>query len=1306
MLSIRPSHSALVLLTLAGCTSETTPSPAAPAAVDTGLPSTVAQSTVDTADAEAEASKLVMVPQLLRDAVQVDGRTRVIVEMQEVVLADLQFEPKERRQELLEARASVYAGVRQRIMERLSSGTSAIKTFSQVPFVTLEVTHEADLDALAQDPRVMALHVDEVMRPSLAQSLDLINQPEAEAAGQSGAGTAVVILDTGLNYTHSDFGSCTAVNTPSTCRVVYVADTATNDGSLDAHGHGTNVAAIVGKVAPGTDLIGLDVFDGGGAYTTDVIEGIDWSIANRDLYNIVAINMSLGGGAYTAECAGSAFDVAIQAALDAGIASAVATGNDGWTNRVASPACAPSAMKVGAVYDSNIGGISWSGCSDSTTAADKVTCFSNSASFIDLLAPGAMIVAGGYTMGGTSQATPHVAGALAVMASAYPNETPGEWLTRLQNTGVSITDHRNGLTFPRIDIEAAVADATACSITLSGVAASVVDEGATGSVGVSADSSCLWEASSNAAWLTVSPSSGTGNGTVNYTVAQNTGAERTAVVTIDDSTYTVTQAENPAPVGTIAVNGGVSWTTSRTVALTLGATDDNSGVSQMCIANVEGVASPVCTTWVTYNTVAIHNLSTGQGNKSVGVWYKDGLGRVSSMVSANIGLDTLAPSGAVLSASAMNAGAVLTWTAATDSGSGIARYRVVSQAGGTAPSGSCDSGTLVYEGTDRSVTLSSLTNDADVSFRLCTFDNAGNVDDTVTATVRPSASAGGPGTLTINGGAAWTRTNRVSLSMAPGIENAVEMCVSATSTCSSWQALQSTMSWSLPTVQGNHELYLWYRNAVGQTSAPAVAAIGYDIEAPSLPIVTSSTSSGAVALSWSGVTDNLSGVAENIVVMVEGARPPSRCTLGTEIYRGADTSASATGLTDGTAYSFRVCSVDAAGNISTGGAAVAMPLAGGASGPSLVINDGAARTSNRMATLTIDGDGANYMCIGTSNKCRKWTPVLDTLTYRLPGRQGEVMLYAFFADASLTPVSLAADSIIVDTRKAVDGVMTVTKGNQALDLSWTDAKDLLSGVASYVVVQEVNSTTAPATCSVGEVVYEGSDLEVSLTGLTNSQPYAFRVCAIDGAGNVSAGTTGIGWPGTDTIAPMGSFALANNEPWVMDTMVTATVSASDSGSGVRDVCVGTSDLGCDTWQAFASEMSVDLGKKSGELTRYLYIRDNEGNVSEPIGADIGLDRVRPSKPVVTVTAGATSMDISWLDSVDRHSGMDGYSVVLTEAPARLRACEGTPEVYAGTNTSTTVSSLKSGTTYVVGVCAKDTAGNVSVPAVVNVLVGQ
>ena len=164
--------------------------------------------------------------------------------------------------------------------------------------------------------------------------------------------------------------------------------------------------------------------------------------------------------------------IALSKSFVLNVSSRAAAGNDTYTNALGNPACTPGAISVGAVYDSNIGGITYGTlCGDTSTAADKVACFSDSASYLTMLAPGAMVTAAGYTMAGTSQATPFVAGALAVLRSTFPAETLAQAQTRLINSGTPVTDARNNLVKPRLNLlEAArpANDAFANRILLSG----------------------------------------------------------------------------------------------------------------------------------------------------------------------------------------------------------------------------------------------------------------------------------------------------------------------------------------------------------------------------------------------------------------------------------------------------------------------------------------------------------------------------------------------------------------------------------------------------------------------------------------------------------------------------------------------------------------------------------------------------------------------------------------------------------------------------------------------------------------------
>jgi len=145
----------------------------------------------------------------------------------------------------------------------------------------------------------------------------------------------------------------------------------------------------------------------------------------------------------------------------AGVTAFVSSGNDADKSELGFPSCISSAVSVGDVYDANVGGITWSSCTDSSTWADLVVCHSNSHSTLDLLAPGALIVSsvnGGGTdeYGGTSMAAPHATGVAALMLDADPPATPDEIESCMKNTGVSVTDPANSVTTPRVDALGAV----------------------------------------------------------------------------------------------------------------------------------------------------------------------------------------------------------------------------------------------------------------------------------------------------------------------------------------------------------------------------------------------------------------------------------------------------------------------------------------------------------------------------------------------------------------------------------------------------------------------------------------------------------------------------------------------------------------------------------------------------------------------------------------------------------------------------------------------------------------------------------
>jgi uncharacterized repeat protein (TIGR02543 family) len=400
----------------------------------------------------------------------------------------------QQRREITQKRTEVLAK-----LPAVAARPDAQRTFETVPFVGLIVS-PAELETLVQMPEVTSIQEDAPRKPSLTFSVPHIGASAAWSSGYTGAGQVVAVLDTGVDKNHpflagkvvseACYSSTLTGYWSSVCPGGVTETTAPGSGvpcSADCE-HGTHVAGIVAGsdgpsslagVAKGANLIAMQVFTeflrpeycGGdppciGAFPSDYVKGLERVLALRNTYSIAAANLSLGGGSQQSQASCDSANPLEKAAIDnlraVGIATVIASGNEGYTNALSEPACISTAISVGSTWSRTGYNNNCLGNNLGVSALDSVSCFSNSASFLNLLAPGAFInssVPGaGYALAaGTSQAAPHVAGAWAVMKQKKPTATVTEILNSLTETGQLIVDPRNGIAKPRINVAQAVA---------------------------------------------------------------------------------------------------------------------------------------------------------------------------------------------------------------------------------------------------------------------------------------------------------------------------------------------------------------------------------------------------------------------------------------------------------------------------------------------------------------------------------------------------------------------------------------------------------------------------------------------------------------------------------------------------------------------------------------------------------------------------------------------------------------------------------------------------------------------------------
>ncbi|MEA3335206.1 MAG: S8 family peptidase [Chloroflexota bacterium] len=293
--------------------------------------------------------------------------------------------------------------------------------------------------ALAESPHIATIWPDLPVHTMLDVSVPLIRTPELWNLGVDGSGVRVAVVDTGIDPDHPDLQG----------RIAAVKDFTKADGDArDGNGHGTHVAGTIAGsgeasdgtykgVAPQAELLVAKVLrDNGSGMTSDVMAGVEWAVFE----DAQVINLSLGS---SINCDGSdALSTLCDEAVAQGVVVCAAAGNAGpFPGTVGSPGCARRVITIGATDDDDqITGFSSRGPTRDGRIKPDI-CFPGNA-IVAARAEGTSMgepVNAYYTTGsGTSMATPHAAGAAALLLQAFPDLTPDEVKRQLMQSAVDL----------------------------------------------------------------------------------------------------------------------------------------------------------------------------------------------------------------------------------------------------------------------------------------------------------------------------------------------------------------------------------------------------------------------------------------------------------------------------------------------------------------------------------------------------------------------------------------------------------------------------------------------------------------------------------------------------------------------------------------------------------------------------------------------------------------------------------------------------------------------------------------------------
>jgi len=373
-------------------------------------------------------------------------------------------------------------GVKQVYLDKPMASRSAQSQWP-LPGVMLEKVAvkaaAASDDATAESAaRAAAAAEDDPAKALLSSTVNYINADDAWSRGFTGRNTSVAVLDDGVDRNHDMFvgkivaEACysTIVNSGDVALCPNGATSSTAVGAASNCSAGANVCAHgshVAGIAVGNDTIGSTTLRGVAyeanlipiqvftlsnnqsacdnaapcllAYSSAILNGLNYAISQASARNLAAVNLSLGGEPVTGACDTDIRKTAIDTLRGLGVLTTIAAGNDAKVGQISPPACISTAIAVSSTI---------------ITVPDSGV---NHAANVDVLAPGVLVRSANLnntysTRSGTSMAAPHAAGAVAILKSARPTATASEVESALKTGGIAASLSTWTWTTPRMDI--------------------------------------------------------------------------------------------------------------------------------------------------------------------------------------------------------------------------------------------------------------------------------------------------------------------------------------------------------------------------------------------------------------------------------------------------------------------------------------------------------------------------------------------------------------------------------------------------------------------------------------------------------------------------------------------------------------------------------------------------------------------------------------------------------------------------------------------------------------------------------------